>query len=237
MSLLEPVNLRSVRPDFASDHSDGCSSERSSMGSPCGSPSARPPIPPVESQRRGSLASSAGSRPLCLDYLNGNCGRQRSRCRYYHPTPEEAVGLFTTSRRPVDPQRPVCEVWSLTGFCKFGARCWKQHPDRAPQADGPAAEPVTRKFQEWLLTRAHPQPRKAPSTPVKPLGAAAAPSATLLEAIKRLRGSLSPPIEMPTDPTAARTVLGQNVFTPCLADVEAAAMGSVAYVHNPYTPL
>eukprot|EP00668_Euglena_longa_P010433 GGOE01012630.1.p1 GENE.GGOE01012630.1~~GGOE01012630.1.p1 ORF type:complete len:334 (+),score=37.02 GGOE01012630.1:59-1003(+) len=105
------------------------------------------------------------ARPLCLDFLNGKCGRQRAHCRYYHPQPGD-VTLVVPPNSPGpacptaavagtvnDPARPICEVWALTGFCKYGPRCWKQHPQLTAQLASPVAEPITHKFQQWLQTR------------------------------------------------------------------------------------
>jgi len=51
----------------------------------------------------------------------------------------------------------ICEVWALTGFCKFGQKCWKEHPKFVDvQLDQNVAEPVTKKFQEWLQSRSQP---------------------------------------------------------------------------------
>eukprot|EP00668_Euglena_longa_P007203 GGOE01008616.1.p1 GENE.GGOE01008616.1~~GGOE01008616.1.p1 ORF type:complete len:259 (-),score=41.82 GGOE01008616.1:647-1387(-) len=177
----------------ASDHSDGCSSEGSSAESTGSFLGILQLGRPITNHRRASVASTnAGCRPLCLDFLNGNCGRQRSHCRYYHPTPEEAVGLFTSPLQPVNPLRPICEVWALTGFCKFGARCWKQHPERVAQADAPVAEPVTRKFQEWLLSQSHPTTLPQPLQTTSQFPSAPGPNRALREAVRRLRGATPP---------------------------------------------
>eukprot|EP00667_Euglena_gracilis_P003559 EG_transcript_3567 len=98
-------------------------------------------------------------RPLCLDFLKGKCGRERTYCRYYHPQPGEVSLAASPAPSPSqaavegtvhDPARPICEVWTLTGFCKYGPRCWKQHPRLAVQLAAPVAEPKTLKFQNWL---------------------------------------------------------------------------------------
>eukprot|EP00667_Euglena_gracilis_P025409 EG_transcript_29831 len=123
-----------------------------------------------------ATAPAEEKRQLCLDFLNGKCGRHRSRCRYYHPAPGEVSALPTVcpqGKKSVptiagtihDPARPVCEVWALTGFCKFGARCWKQHPQLEAQAPSPLAEPLTQKFKEWLLR----QPGTPSPNPAEPL--------------------------------------------------------------------
>eukprot|EP00667_Euglena_gracilis_P024348 EG_transcript_27968 len=118
-----------------------------------------PATPP--SQQRSSEPTS--HRPLCLDFLNGKCHRQRAQCRYYHPQPEELALMAPATAAPGtdpaaantvhDPARPICEVWALTGFCKYGPRCWKQHPQLSAQSSAPVAEPITLKFQQWLQSR------------------------------------------------------------------------------------
>lgn len=99
------------------------------------------------------------ARPLCLDYLNGTCSQLRSYCRYYHPKPHEAAAHLVASmedKQAVKASTPICEVWALTGFCKFGSKCWKQHINVGEtQLEAPVAEPLTKKFQEWLQSRTY----------------------------------------------------------------------------------
>src|SRR5579872_1868610 len=60
--------------------------------------------------------------PVCLDYLKGVCGSKRANCKYGHPAAQaEARGGGSK----------VCEVFMLTGFCKFGAVCRDCHPSTA----------------------------------------------------------------------------------------------------------
>eukprot|EP00667_Euglena_gracilis_P033122 EG_transcript_53014 len=48
-------------------------------------------------------ATPAGEKQqLCLDFLNGKCGRHRSRCRYYHPEASEITMAPATSS-PLEP--------------------------------------------------------------------------------------------------------------------------------------
>ena len=53
----------------------------------------------------------------------------------------------------------------LTGFCKFGDRCWKKHPKAGPATtSAKIAEPVTRKFQGWMQAQEqmkNPRPNEA----------------------------------------------------------------------------
>eukprot|EP00667_Euglena_gracilis_P008944 EG_transcript_9070 len=116
----------------------------------------RLPRPTATAIGGAPVAPPAGERrQLCLDFLNGKCARHRSRCRFYHPEPTEisVTSADNTGLGTFDPSRPICEVWTLTGFCKFGPRCWKQHPQLAAQLATPLAEPVTQKFREWLQRR------------------------------------------------------------------------------------
>eukprot|EP00667_Euglena_gracilis_P033068 EG_transcript_52774 len=103
-------------------YSDGGSSECSSAPSSGGSPMTGVDTPPrfrrpashlahpsptspmTPPPRRGS--ESGAARPLCLDFLNGKCGRQRAHCRYYHPQPGE-VTLVVPPTASADPAAPV----------------------------------------------------------------------------------------------------------------------------------
>ena len=101
-------------------------------------------------------------KPLCLDFLKGKCHRFRHGCRYYHPEPGEVVPLEQLAGTQ------VCEVWALSGFCKFGTKCWKEHPEMLRRGVC-ATEPITRKFQGWMHTQlalpeaAEKEPAPAPS--------------------------------------------------------------------------
>ena len=59
----------------------------------------------------------------------------------------------------------ICEVWLLTGFCKFGDACWKQHLPRW-QATPKVAEPLTKKFQGWMEGRPRPAGGREPALPL-----------------------------------------------------------------------
>jgi len=120
---------------------------------------ATPGAASVESPTQDGKVHAEKARPLCLDYLNGTCGRMRAHCKYYHPKPGEVV--------PEHHSNDVCEVWALSGFCKFGSKCRKQHPPGiGSPLHEPVAEPFTRKFQEWLQSQG--VPRNPPAGPTEP---------------------------------------------------------------------
>jgi hypothetical protein len=102
----------------------------------------------AQKPKKGKTGSSPP--PLCLDYLNGTCSQLRQHCRYYHPKPGEAIQNVPL----VAPSANVCEVWALTGFCKFGKACWKSHPT-SPQVtptNNQISKPLTKNFEEWKST-------------------------------------------------------------------------------------
>ena len=115
---------------------------------------------PARAARTASTKKT--EKPLCLDFLKGKCHRFRNGCRYYHPEPGEVVPLEQFAGTQ------VCEVWALSGFCKFGAKCWKEHPEMLRQGVC-ATEPITRKFQGWMHSQlalreaAEEEPGSAPS--------------------------------------------------------------------------
>lgn len=61
------------------------------------------------------------NKPVCLDYLKGICHEKRWKCNYAHPP------LQSNSKR-AEEDIQVCEVWVLTGSCKFGENCRDYHP-------------------------------------------------------------------------------------------------------------
>ena len=130
--------------------SDGMSAEGSSDDD--GSPTRKAQAPRTRRSARAprNASKKKTEKPLCLDFLKGDCYRLRQGCRYYHPEPGEVILL----EQLADTQ--VCEVWALSGFCKFGTKCWKEHPERLRQvvservvAEG-VQEPITKKFQGWM---------------------------------------------------------------------------------------
>ena len=70
--------------------------------------------------------------------------------RYYHPSPGEVIKEDASTKNG-----DVCEVWALTGFCKFGDKCWKRHPD-LPESDHPSriSKPLTKNFEAWKIAKA-----------------------------------------------------------------------------------
>jgi len=68
------------------------------------------------------------TRPsVCLDYLKGECTGKRFHCRFLHP---DLADLQLQCGSPTDGAAQVCEVWALTGRCKFGPNCKKLHLPR-----------------------------------------------------------------------------------------------------------
>jgi hypothetical protein len=76
---------------------------------------------------------------VCLDYVRGQCVRPN--CKYPHPDLSVLQDL-----QGAEGKEP-CEVFVLTGQCKFGAKCLKLHPagkaslDTAASAPAPAPSP------------------------------------------------------------------------------------------------
>jgi len=68
------------------------------------------------------------TRPsVCLDYLKGECTSKRFHCRFLHP---DLADLQLQCGSAGDGAAQVCEVWALTGRCKFGPNCKKLHLPR-----------------------------------------------------------------------------------------------------------
>lgn len=55
-------------------------------------------------------------RPVCLDHVKGVCDQKRLTCKFAHPDVSLCAG------------HNICVVYTVTGFCKFGAHCRQQHP-------------------------------------------------------------------------------------------------------------
>eukprot|EP00667_Euglena_gracilis_P011108 EG_transcript_11334 len=102
----------------------------------------------------------AENRRVCLDYLKGRCVRRR--CRFPHPDLSDYRQLSGAVQAQAG--RQVCEVWAMTGQCKFGGKCSKLHPyiitKPAQSAPNPAAPPERPPC---------PAPAPAPDAPGTPL--------------------------------------------------------------------
>eukprot|EP00667_Euglena_gracilis_P032135 EG_transcript_48444 len=66
---------------------------------------------------------------VCLDFLKGRCNRMR--CKFLHPDLSQYQQLSGAVQAQAG--RQICEVWAMTGQCKFGAKCSKVHPVLIPQ--------------------------------------------------------------------------------------------------------
>lgn len=79
--------------------------------------------------RSAGLVNDNGERvSVCLDFLKGVCNRKRSRCKFAHPQLSLDAPAPVTHVVAAPSHVRVCEVWALTGFCKFGSRCRDYHP-------------------------------------------------------------------------------------------------------------
>jgi len=91
-------------------------------------------VPAVETaQPTGSSRDAIG---VCLDYAMGTC--TRNHCKYPHPDPTPLHRM----REQYGHQGVVCEVYALTGHCRFGAKCTKMHPAIAPPPWVPSPIPL-----------------------------------------------------------------------------------------------
>eukprot|EP01012_Entosiphon_sulcatum_P008286 TRINITY_DN14444_c0_g1_i1.p1 TRINITY_DN14444_c0_g1~~TRINITY_DN14444_c0_g1_i1.p1 ORF type:complete len:447 (+),score=47.37 TRINITY_DN14444_c0_g1_i1:62-1402(+) len=108
-------------------------------------------------------ASVAGERPLCLDYIKGKCKQNRYKCKFAHPAVEHEV-IDMEQIEPDGP--PVCGVWKLTGFCKFGSRCHFQHPPLKLE-NRTCSPAITKKMQEFADRTARPRDGSS-SNPTSP---------------------------------------------------------------------
>eukprot|EP01006_Ploeotia_vitrea_P029734 TRINITY_DN62216_c0_g1_i2.p1 TRINITY_DN62216_c0_g1~~TRINITY_DN62216_c0_g1_i2.p1 ORF type:complete len:197 (-),score=23.77 TRINITY_DN62216_c0_g1_i2:740-1330(-) len=87
-------------------------------------------------------------RPICLDYLRGDCGKHRESCTYAHPE----LHVLTERTNMIVDGKKVCPVWALTGFCKFGPRCRQYHPHL--EGAVPGAPPITHRMTRSSKVRA-----------------------------------------------------------------------------------
>eukprot|EP00667_Euglena_gracilis_P012189 EG_transcript_12502 len=83
--------------------------------------------------KRGRKAKADAGLNVCLDYLKGKCTREQ--CRFVHPD----LTAYQQLSEAVEAQagREMCEVWAMTGQCKFGAKCNKLHPVMVTNPAGP----------------------------------------------------------------------------------------------------
>eukprot|EP01006_Ploeotia_vitrea_P029971 TRINITY_DN62434_c0_g2_i1.p1 TRINITY_DN62434_c0_g2~~TRINITY_DN62434_c0_g2_i1.p1 ORF type:complete len:229 (-),score=37.43 TRINITY_DN62434_c0_g2_i1:578-1264(-) len=72
-------------------------------------------------KKKREIPHGDNDNPVCLDYLKGVCTHKRWRCKYAHPP------LGVVPKAP-QTERPVCTVFVLTGFCKYGDECLGLHP-------------------------------------------------------------------------------------------------------------
>eukprot|EP00667_Euglena_gracilis_P019821 EG_transcript_21293 len=96
---------------------------------------AAPTHAPAAPHRRGRKAKADAGLNVCLDYLKGKCTREQ--CRFVHPD----LTAYQQLSEAVEAQagREICEVWAMTGQCKFGAKCNKLHP---VMVDHPAGQTI-----------------------------------------------------------------------------------------------
>eukprot|EP01012_Entosiphon_sulcatum_P032848 TRINITY_DN4170_c0_g1_i1.p1 TRINITY_DN4170_c0_g1~~TRINITY_DN4170_c0_g1_i1.p1 ORF type:complete len:622 (-),score=80.75 TRINITY_DN4170_c0_g1_i1:295-2160(-) len=97
---------------------------------------------------------------VCLDYLKGVCNDKRYKCKYVHPPMplgptlvEAPIGGDT-----VEQKQEVCDVWILTGFCKFGEKCRFYHPV-LDESSAPMCSPA------FTAKMAPPRPTKGSKKP------------------------------------------------------------------------
>eukprot|EP00668_Euglena_longa_P027194 GGOE01034021.1.p1 GENE.GGOE01034021.1~~GGOE01034021.1.p1 ORF type:complete len:364 (+),score=27.06 GGOE01034021.1:41-1093(+) len=101
--------------------------------------------------------------PICLDFLKGRCLRKQ--CRFLHPDLSQYQQLSTAVHAQAG--RHVCEVWAMTGQCRFGAKCSKLHPSVVVS---PPAQPVM-----TLLLPVAVMPQPVLVTSAEPMAASSVP--------------------------------------------------------------
>jgi len=107
-------------------------------------------LSPVPSAKSGPSPDPIG---VCLDYAMGTC--TRAQCKYPHP---DATPLHRM-REQYGHQGVVCEVYALTGHCRFGAKCTKTHPAfDAPSKDAPQIPVSLREDADSQPTASSPVP-------------------------------------------------------------------------------
>eukprot|EP00668_Euglena_longa_P020500 GGOE01025496.1.p3 GENE.GGOE01025496.1~~GGOE01025496.1.p3 ORF type:complete len:271 (+),score=47.09 GGOE01025496.1:33-815(+) len=86
-------------------------------------------LPPSGTPQPGSSRPKAAPSVdpdihVCLDFIKGRCTRPR--CKFHHP---EMAGYQQLSGAvQAQAGKQICEVWAMTGQCKFGTKCNKVHP-------------------------------------------------------------------------------------------------------------
>jgi len=114
-----------------------------------------PPVVPTVAQPERSSSVAIG---VCLDYAMGTC--TRNHCKYPHPDPTPLHRM----REQYGHQGVVCEVYALTGHCRFGAKCTKMHPATDAPLEVPPQSPLPPTH-----VSSHPetvaQPNTSPSVP------------------------------------------------------------------------
>eukprot|EP01012_Entosiphon_sulcatum_P044887 TRINITY_DN5972_c0_g1_i1.p1 TRINITY_DN5972_c0_g1~~TRINITY_DN5972_c0_g1_i1.p1 ORF type:complete len:201 (-),score=11.23 TRINITY_DN5972_c0_g1_i1:138-719(-) len=94
-------------------------------------------------------------RPLCLDFLKGKCKQNRYKCKFAHPAIEHITADAVTPAPSGAPQ--ICDVWRLTGYCKFGNKCRFSHcsSQAVPMCCSPA---VTKRSADGSRRSRRPKP-------------------------------------------------------------------------------
>jgi len=95
--------------------------------------------------KTGGNSKATEQAAVCLDHLKGECTRRRWRCKFAHPD----LSKFKLS----DGHAQLCEVWVLTGACKFGRKCEKLHPPRVEE-EAAFPPPLTSKWEAYELRKA-----------------------------------------------------------------------------------
>lgn len=121
---------------------------------PDGSPVPNPYHAEATATAKPKAKTASSSFSVCLDYLKGQC--KRAQCRYEHPD-------MTHLQNELGEQQGICEVYAMTGRCKFGSKCNKLHPGSRRRA-GPT-EPATHSVLPANATIVSATPATATVTP------------------------------------------------------------------------
>eukprot|EP01006_Ploeotia_vitrea_P047924 TRINITY_DN67177_c2_g2_i3.p1 TRINITY_DN67177_c2_g2~~TRINITY_DN67177_c2_g2_i3.p1 ORF type:complete len:487 (+),score=87.67 TRINITY_DN67177_c2_g2_i3:84-1544(+) len=110
---------------------------------------------------RTEVPHGDSSNPVCLDHLKGVCAQKRWKCKYAHPplwlVPKNVSGSDCANAENTEAgkegegqsqqNRHVCTVFVLTGYCKYGDKCFGLHPrmeDNAFCLPATAAKPLSK---------------------------------------------------------------------------------------------